>query len=150
MEISFINLFNGIVVLCLLLPNIIWAVKMKNKGRARASGLVNAMEQLGRYASIVLMVVPLFVGKFGFRTVAEMVIWLVGSIVLVVAYWGAWIFYFKEKTARNRMALATIPCAIFLICGITLRHWALVIAAVIFTVAHRAVTENAVNASEKR
>ncbi len=150
MDFSFINLFNGIVLVCLLLPNIIWSIKKRDKDSTSPNGLIKAAEQLGRYGSMVLMVVPLFIGKFGFRTVAEMVICFVGSGILVVAYWGAWISYFKKKTACNQMALAMIPCAIFLLCGITLRHWALVITAVIFTVAHRSVTISRVNAQEEK
>lgn len=140
MEFSFINLFNGIILICMLLPNIIWAIQNRDGVQRCSSHLMNVIEQVGRYGSMILMVVPLFVWKFSFQSVVAMVICFGGSSILVMTYWIIWIFYFKQKTTWNQIALALIPCMIFLLCGITLGHWALVITAIAFVVGHLYIT----------
>ena len=102
-------------------------------------------EQVGRYAGIVFMWLPLIVWKFGFASVFEMVLYLACNGTLLAAYWISFAVYMKHRTAQLALILAILPSCIFLFSGILLRHWLLVSFAVLFAVGHIYVTyKNAV------
>lgn len=148
MQFGPINLFGGIIVALMLLPNIIYALRFRNAENKCTSRLLNILEQVGRYGSMALMVLPLGVWKFGFPSVADMLVYAFGNGALLLAYYVLWGVYFRRQSAGVSMALAVIPTSMFLISGLTLRHWLLVAAAVIFAVGHIAVTGCNIKASE--
>lgn len=69
-----------------------------------------------------------------------MLTYLFANSALLIAYLIIWGFYFKKPSVRKALALAIIPTAIFLISGLTLRHWLLVAAALLFGTGHIYVT----------
>lgn len=140
MEFGWINVFGAVIIIIMMIPNIIFAVKNKDMTNRCDSRLMNVIEQIGRYACIVLMWLPLLVWKFGFQSVFEMLVYIGGSGVLLAAYLVIWVFYFKKPSMNTAVALAVIPTIIFLLCGILLRHWLLVAAALLFGVGHIYVT----------
>lgn len=140
MEFGVISLCNLVIVAVMLVPNIIFAVRFPNRENKCDNKAMNLLEQVGRYGSMALMVLPLGVWEFGFSSVEEFLIWGLGSGGLLLAYLILWIFYFRKESRGLAMALAVIPTCIFLLSGITLRHWLLAAAAVIFGVAHIYVT----------
>ena len=144
MEFGWINLFGGIIVVLMLIPNVVYALKNRGEKNLCANKVMNAVEQIGRYGCIVLMWLPLLVWKFGFRSVPEMLLYFVGNGALLLLYWLVFSRYLKKKTARRALALAVIPVCIFLLSGLLLRHWLLVGFALLFAVGHVYVTiENA-------
>lgn len=70
MKFGWINGFGGLVVIIMLIPNIIYAVKNQGKENNCKCVVINAIEQIGRYSSMALMCVPLLVWEFGFQSVA--------------------------------------------------------------------------------
>ena len=141
MEFGWINLFGAGIVVLIMIPNIIYAVKQKqDEAQAKIPKYLSACEQVGRYGCIVLMWLPLLVWKFGFGSVEELLVYLIANGLLLLSYYLFWTFYFRKKALSNAMALAIIPTLIFLLSGILLRHWLLVIAAVIFGFAHCEIT----------
>lgn len=140
MEFGWINGFGAIIIIVMMIPNILFVVKNKDMTNRCDNRLMNVIEQIGRYACLALMWLPLFVWKFGFQSVFEMFAYVIGSGVLLVAYLVIWIFYFKKPTMRTAALLAVIPTIIFLLCGILLRHWLLVMGALLFGVGHIYVT----------
>ena len=102
---------------------------------------MNVIEQVGRYACIVLMWLPLLVWEFGFDGVTEMIIYLAGNGIMLAVYITVFIFYLNKKTGKRAMILAVLPACIFLLSGILLRHWLLVGFAVVFAVGHCYVTK---------
>ena len=140
MEFGWINLAGGIIVILMLIPNIVYALKNRGEKNLCANKLMNAMEQIGRYGCIVLMWLPLLVWKFGFKSVPEMLLYLGGNGALLLAYWLVYARYLKRRTAGRAMALAVIPACIFLLSGLLLRHWLLVGFALLFAVGHIYVT----------
>ncbi len=112
MQFNPINLFGFIIVAIMLIPNIIYGIKFKGVENKCTKQAMNVIEQIGRYGSMAFMVLPLFI----------------------------WAFYFKKETMGKAMALAVIPTCIFLLSGLTLYHWALVVTAVIFGLGHIYVT----------
>lgn len=140
MEFSFLNIFNGAVIVLILIPNIVWFAKHKNDGTSYKNFAVNVIEQIARYMCMILMIFPLFIGKFGFGSVIGMIICLDGCALMVLLYWAAWFFYAKKPSAAKRIALAVIPVVIFLLCALEYRYPALAVSAVIFGAAHIYIT----------
>ena len=145
MEFGWINVFGTIIVILMLIPNIVYAVKNKNAKNLCTNRFMNIVEQIGRYSCIVLMWFPLIVWKFGFASVLEMMLYMGCNGILLVAYWISFAVYMNRKTVRLALALAILPACIFLLSGILLRHWLLVGAAGLFAIGHIYVTyKNAV------
>ena len=136
MEFGWINLFGAVIVILMLLPNIVYAIKNKGERNLCDNRAINVAEQVGRYACIVLMWLPLLVWKFGFAGVGEMLLYLAGNGGLLAVYWLVFARYLKERTKRRALILAIVPACIFLLSGLLLRHWLLVGFAVVFAIAH--------------
>ena len=148
MEFGWINVFGAVFVVLMLIPNIIYAINNAGERNLCKNLFMNLTEQIGRYACIVLMWLPLLVWKFGFTSVFEMVLYIVGNGALLTAYWILFAVYMKRKALWLALVLAILPACIFLLSGILLRHWLLVGFAVMFTVGHFYVTKK--NAEQTR
>ena len=140
MEFGWINVFGAIIVILMLIPNIVYAIKNKNEKNLCTNRFMNIVEQIGRYFCIILMWLPLIVWKFGFASVFEMVLYMVCNGMLLSAYWISFAVYMKRRTVRLALILAILPACIFLLSGILLRHWLLVGFAILFAVGHVCVT----------
>ena len=142
MEFGWINIFGAVIIAIMLLPNIIYAKRFSDeKRRYMLNGkLVTMIEQVGRYGSMLLMILPLGVWKFGFPNVFALMLYLLGNAALISAYIIIWVFYFKKRTFSKAAALAVIPAVIFLLSGLTLHHLLLVIFAAVFGAAHIYIT----------
>jgi len=140
MEFGWINLFGAIIVVTMLIPNIIYAIKNRDFVNKCTNKVMNLIEQVGRYGCIILMWLPLFVWKFGFSSANMFLIYLLGNGLLLLSYILFWILYFKCKSIKIAMALAIIPSCIFLLSGLVLKHWTLVAFAVLFGLGHIYVT----------
>ena len=150
MEFGWINVFGAVIVVLMLIPNIVYAIQNKGEKNLCTNRFMNVVEQIGRYACIVLMWLPLFVWKFGFASVLEMVLYMACNGMLLAAYWIAFADYMKRKTARLALVLAVLPVCIFLLSGILLRHWLLAGFAVLFAVGHIYVTyKNAIHIKDR-
>lgn len=137
---NWLNVFGLILVILILIPNIIYAIKFKDVKNKCTNKFMNILEQVGRYACMIFMIFNVGLAKFGFASVGEFLIYFFGNTILLVAYWIVWILFFIKQSSWKSMALAIIPICIFLICGVTLRHVLLIISAVIFAVGHIYVT----------
>lgn len=135
---SLFNLWSAGILVLLLIPNLLWALRHRDAGISSPSRAVNALEQLGRFGSMIFMVVPLGVpgGEFGFYSLEELLIWLAGMPLLLTAYYVCWVLYARKPGRRLALALAMIPCGIFLLQAALLRHWVLAIFAGLFAAAH--------------
>lgn len=137
---SWLNVFGLILVVLLLIPNIIYAVKCRDVENLCKNKLMNVLEQIGRYGSMFLMVFNIGIAEFGFPSANAFVVYFLGSIALMLAYWIIWIVFFIKRSMWNCMALAIIPTLLFLLSGCTLRHILLIITATIFGIEHIYVT----------
>ena len=140
MEFGWINVFGAVIVALMLIPNIVYAIKNKGEKNLCANRFMNVVEQIGRYACIVLMWLPLLVWKFEFASVLDMMLYMACNGLLLAAYWIAFAFYMKRRSVRLALVLAVLPSCIFLLCGILLKHWLLVAFAVLFAIGHIYVT----------
>lgn len=137
---GWINLFGFIIVVLMLIPNIIYAIKHRGEKHAPVNKAALILEQIGRYSCMLLMVLNIGLVKFGFGSIIGLMIYLFGNFMLLMAYWICWIAYFKKPSGEIAILLSIIPVLIFLISGLSLRHWLLVIMAVIFAGAHIYIT----------
>ena len=141
MEFGWINLFGAGIIVLIMIPNIIYAAGQKqDETQIEVPRGLSACEQVGRYGCIILMWLPLLVWKFGFGSVEEFLIYLVGNGALLLCYYLFWMLYSQKKTLSKAMALAVIPTAIFLLSGILLHHWLLVAFAILFGACHCTIT----------
>ena len=138
--IEWLNIFGLILVVLLLIPNIIYAVKNKDAENLCKNRFMNILEQIGRYGCLFLMVFNIGIAEFGFGSVVAFLVYLIGNIVLMISYWTCWMLYFRKRTYPVQIALAVIPTVLFLLSGITMRHYLLVVLSVIFGIGHIYVT----------
>ena len=141
MEFGWINLFGAGIIVLIMIPNIIYAAGQKqDETQIEVPRGLSACEQVGRYGCIILMWLPLLVWKFGFGSVEEFLIYLIGNGALLLCYYLSWMLYSRKKTISVAMALAIIPTAIFLLSGILLHHWLLVAFVILFGACHCTIT----------
>lgn len=146
MEFGWINIFGAVIVILMLIPNIVYAIKNKGEKNYCTNLFMNIIEQIGRYACIVLMWLPLLVWKFGFASVFEMMLYLACNGIFLAVYWITFAVYMNRKSLQLALVLAIVPSCIFIFSGILLRHWLLAGFAILFAVGHIYVTyKNAVH-----
>ena len=137
MSFSWINWINMAAVVWLILINMIVARKGLSDSFNSKYLIVNIFEQIGRYACMALMILPIFTKgwKFGFDSVTEMLIWICATILLLVIYSFLWV---KKANggAFILYGLVFVPVILFLLNGILLRHPALIVASLLFGVFH--------------
>ena len=84
---NWLNVFGLIFVVLLLIPNIIYAVKVKNQQNKCSNRFMNIMEQIGRYGCMFLMVFNIGIAEFGFGSVGAFFTYLFGNVFLMILYW---------------------------------------------------------------
>ncbi len=140
MTFGWINLVNAAFVVALITMSVLGQKKSGLPPMQSCRKLLNLFEQIGRYACMALMILPLLPGfKFGFASVGAMVGWLAGSFVLLSVYTVLWTQ--AKRGGAVLYGLALVPALLFLCCGALLRHWALVAAAVLFGVSHMLIVQ---------
>lgn len=137
---SWINVFGLIFVVLLLIPNIIYAIKVKDKQNKCTNKLMNILEQVGRYGCMFLMVFNIGIAELGFYSVAAFLTYMLGNTLLIIIYWIVWMLYFHKQTNWKQALLAFIPCCMFTLSGATMGHFLLIIFGVIFMIGHIYVT----------
>ena len=137
---EWLNIFGLILVVLILVPNIIYAFKFRDQQNKCTNKIMNIIEQVGRYGCMFLMIFNLGIAEFGFASKAMFLVYLIGNATLLISYWIIWILYFKKQTYWEQLALAIIPTCLFLLSGITIQHYLLVIWSVIFGIGHIFVT----------
>lgn len=138
--VNWLNVFGLIFVVLLLIPNIIYAIKEKEQQNKCTNKFMNVMEQIGRYGCMFLMIFNIGIAEFGFGSASAFFAYLFGNTLLMILYWIIWMLYFNKHTYLKQILLAVIPTCLFLLSGITMRHYLLVIFGVIFGIGHLYVT----------
>ena len=140
MEFGWVNLAGAGIVILMLIPNIVYALKNKDEKNLCTNRFMNVIEQIGRYACIHLMWFPLLVWKFGFASKLGLIAYLCGNGVLLTAYWLVFMKHMKRKSPASALTLAILPSCIFLMSGLLLHHWLLVGFSLVFATGHIYVT----------
>lgn len=137
---DWLNVFGLILVILLLIPNIAYAVKVKDQKNLCTNKFMNILEQIGRYACMFLMVFNIGIDEFGFGSVGAFLIYGIGNVLLMLTYWIIWMLYFRKQSFINQITLAILPTCLFLLSGITMRHYLLILFGLVFGVGHVYVT----------
>lgn len=137
---GWLNGFGLILVVLLLIPNIVYAIKTPRRENRCTNQIMNLLEQIGRYGCMFLMVFNIGIAELGFSSVGAFLLYLVGNACLMIAYWVVWILYFYKETYWKQIALAVIPTCLFLLSGITMGHILLIVSAAFFGIGHIYVT----------
>ncbi len=161
---NWINLSGLLIIAFLLIPNIIYAIKHKDERNLCDNRCMNVIEQTGRYGSMLFMMVCLREGGLGFSSVALFLVYVFGNALLLIAYWTVWGIYFhvtrtevtgwvegptsifiagkhrSKSVGILRISLAVIPSCLFLLSGITLGYFPLIVSAILFAAGHIYVT----------
>jgi len=101
---------------------------------------MNVLEQIGRYASMFLMVFNIGIAEFGFSSVGVFLLYGFGNAFLILVYWIVWMLYFHKQDFRKMMGLAIVPACMFVLSGVTWGHILLMVSGVIFGIGHVYVT----------
>ena len=137
MKFGWINIVNAAAVLYLIAVNLVAYKKKRFEPMKSRHAWRSVAEQIGRYGSMALMILPLGVPdmKFGFPSVGEMVCWMIMIPVLLTPYT---LLLTKKPHAAPAvdLSLGILPTALFLCTGILLRHWLLLAFAVLFGAFH--------------
>ncbi len=137
---DWISIFGLGIVILMLLPNLVYAIHFRDQKNLCTNKGMNCLEQIGRYVSMFLMIFNIGIAALGFRSVGSFLLYGIGTIVLLIAYWFIWMLYFCKQDFWKSMALAIIPTGIFLLSGITRMDIPLIISAVLFGTGHIYVT----------
>ncbi len=134
---EWINIFGAVFIAIIMIPNIIYAVKIKDGFENKWNNkLVEVVEQIGRFGCFGFMIVNIPGTWFGWWSDEALSIYLVVNIVLVALYCAIWFFCFNKNTVFKAVSLSVIPSAIFLFSGIMSRSILLIIASILFTPTH--------------
>lgn len=142
MVLNLINFIQVAIVWILIIPDLLFAIHREKREVKKASA-ASITEQFGRYASMILMVLPLGLREFGFASPEETVIYFAVNGILLLAYILLYVLFFKKQNFIKAILLAVIRILVFALCGILLRHWFLVIFSGIFAIGHLCVTAKA-------
>ena len=137
---GWINIFGLCIVIAILIPNIVYAIKLRDVENKCTNKIMNIIEQIGRYACMLLMILHVGKTEFAFRSMGAFLGYMIGTVMFILIYWIVWILYFIKQRKWKSLTLAVVPVIVFLLSGITLQHAWLVIAAVLFGIGHIYVT----------
>lgn len=137
---GWINIFGLCIVIAILIPNIIYAIRFRGVKNKCTNKIMNVVEQIGRYACMFFLIVHVGKTEFAFQSIGVFLVYLIGNALLILTYWIVWGLYFIKQSKWKSMVLAVIPTVIFGMSGITLQHGWLLVAAVLFGIGHIYVT----------
>lgn len=134
---EWINIFGVIFIVIIMIPNIIYALKIKDGFENKWNNkLVEIIEQIGRFGCFGFMIVNIPGTWFGWWSDEAFVIYLIVNIILIALYCAIWFFCFRRNTVFKAVSLSVIPSVIFLFSGIMSRSILLIIVSVLFAPAH--------------
>ncbi len=135
--IKIFNIYGLIIIMSLMVPNVIFAMKFKYGFiNVWQNKVVEIFEQIGRFGCFGLMIINIPSTYFGFWFDNALIINIAVNAVLLVAYCLIWLVCFHQNSVFRALALSIIPSVIFLFSGITILSIPLIIASVIFGPCH--------------
>ncbi len=134
---DWLNIFGLIIMVIILVPNIIFAIKFKEDFENKWSNkFVEIAEQIGRFGCFALMIINIPGTWFGWCSDEAFAVYLIVDTILVMIYCAIWIICFKKSSMFRALALSIIPSVLFLFSGIMSRSILLIIASILFASNH--------------
>lgn len=137
---DWLNVYGLFIMAIIMLPNIIFAIKINHFENRYQNKGIETIEQIGRFGSMAFMIfnVPLF--EYGYWFDYANICLIAFNGVLVLLYYFVWILHFRHATINTAMALAIIPTIIFLSSGFIRMQALLIIMAILFGIGHITIT----------
>ena len=134
---EWINIFGVIFILIIMIPNIIYALKIKDGFENKWNNkLVEIIEQIGRVGCFGFMIINIPGTWFGWWSDEVFAIYIIVNIMLILLYCLIWIICFRKNTVFRALTLSVIPSIIFLFSGIMSRSVLLIFASILFAPTH--------------
>ena len=131
------NYYGLAVMAVIMIPNIVYAIKHKNENTVSyRNKAVTVLEQIGRFACFVLMIINIPYTYFGFWFNHALAVYLGVNGGLCLAYVVFWIVCWKRSGKLKALSLSILPTLIFLFSGIVLAYIPLIAFAVLFGATH--------------
>ena len=131
------NYYGLIIIAIIMIPNIIFAIKHKDSFENRYKNkAVEVMEQIGRYACLVLMVFNIPYTYFNFWFGHALIVYLAVNGVLSLSYLLFWAICRNKNGKLKALSLSIIPSVIFLLSGVILAYIPLIAFAILFGANH--------------
>ena len=131
------NAFGLILIIIIMIPNVIFAVKRKNgfvnKWHNKA---VEIIEQIGRLGCFVFMIFNVPGTCFGWWFNEAFLVYLIVNSLLVVLYCTIWAICWNKSGVFRALTLSIIPSAIFLFSSVIGGSILLLIASLLFAPTH--------------
>ena len=140
MVLNLINFIEAGVLWILLIPELLFAIHNPPKKEIEKNRVLCIIEQIGRYASMVLLILPIGINEFGFASPEEMIIYFAANGILFAIYIITFLLFSKKQSLCKALIIAGTRICVFFVCGILLRHFLLIIFALIFAIGHIYVT----------
>lgn len=141
MSFTFINLLAMTFDTLLIIPEMVHTIKGVRKIN-QCKKYITLLDYVFKYASLILMFLPIGINQFGFKSVAGMLIYLFGNGILCLVYDVVFVINVKKDSYSRDFKLLYIMVAIFLISAIILRHWLLLIVAISYAYTHQIVIKS--------
>ena len=146
---AYLNFFGLILMILIMIPNIIYAIKCKGDfgklPQTKFWKILEVFEQIGRYGCFACMIFNIPGTCFGFASGNLFSTYLIVDFVLVFAYCIIWIFCFKKNNLFRAVALSVLPSFVFFFSGILSRSLLLTFSALIFAPCHVAISVKGCN-----
>ena len=134
---EYINIYGSIIIMTIMIPNIIYALKCKegfqNKWNHK---VILTMEQIGRFGCIGFMMFNIPGTYFGWIFEEAYILYFIVNGLLLFLYCLIWIIYFKKESLFKSLSLSIIPSVLFLFDGIVTQSILLILAALLFAPSH--------------
>lgn len=130
------NYIGLILVVLLLIPNIIFAFKNKGEHNKQNNKALEIFEQIGRYGSMLFMVLNIPFITFGYYFACGQILYIVINFALMLAYYLSWIIFWKKDCFAKALLLSIIPSILFIVSGILIANIPLIVFAILFAIFH--------------
>ena len=120
----------------IMIPNIVYAAKVKSGGSGYRNQAVEILEQIGRYGCFIFMIFNVPYTYFNFWFEHALTVYLSVNGTLCLFYLLFWIVCWRRKGLLKALSLSILPTVIFLFSGTILLNLPLMAFAVLFGIFH--------------
>jgi len=130
------NYYGLVIMVVIMIPNIIYAIKHKNQVAVYDNKVAIAFEQIGRYGSFVFMIFHIPYTYIGFWFSFGKIFYITVNAVLLLGYCLSWIVLWNKNGIVKALLLSIIPSLVFILSSILIASIPLFLFAVIFSITH--------------
>lgn len=130
------NYIGLVIVVLLLIPNIIFAIKNKNEPKQSNKKILEVFEQIGRYGSMLFMIFNIPYITLGFYFAYGQIAYIAINSVFMLAYYLFWVTLWKKDCLSKALLLSIIPSIMFILSGVLLLNIPLIVFAILFAIFH--------------